>query len=85
MTQTNKKDPMEPKFIVPLSSPDIGDEEKQAVQEVLDTRWLALGPKIKAFEKAIIEFTGAKHAIACSSGTAGLHLCLRLLGLLKMI
>lgn len=81
MTQTQKKDPMEPKFLVPLSSPDIGEEEKEAVQEVLSTRWLALGPKIKAFEKAIQEFTGAKHAIACSSGTAGLHLCLRAAGI----
>ena len=81
MTQTQKKDPMEPKFLVPLSSPDIGEEEKEVVQEVLSTRWLALGPKIKAFEKAIQEFTGVKHAIACSSGTAGLHLCLRAAGI----
>lgn len=81
MTKTTKNDPMEPKFVVPLSSPDIGEAEKQAVLDVLDTRWLAMGPKIKAFEKAITKFTGAKHAIACSSGTAGLHLCLRAAGL----
>jgi dTDP-4-amino-4,6-dideoxygalactose transaminase len=60
-----------------MSSPDITDAERQAVLEVLNTPNLAMGPKIDAFEEAIAHYARAKHAIAVSSGTAGLHLCIR--------
>jgi dTDP-4-amino-4,6-dideoxygalactose transaminase len=60
-----------------MSYPDITDAERQAVMEVLNTPNLAMGPKIDAFEDAIAEYTGARHAIAVNSGTAGLHLCVR--------
>ncbi|MCE5207742.1 MAG: DegT/DnrJ/EryC1/StrS family aminotransferase [Chloroflexi bacterium] len=68
-------------FIIPMSSPDITDLERQAVMDVLQTTSLSMGARILAFEAAFREFTGAKHAIAVNSGTAGLHLCVRAAGI----
>jgi perosamine synthetase len=49
--------------------------------ETLRSRRLALGPMVERFERALAERTGAAHVAAVSSGTAGLHLCVRLAGL----
>ena len=68
------------KISVPMSMPDITDEEREAVAKVMATNYLSLGPYVKAFEQAFRDFTGAKHAIAVNSGTAGLHLCVRAAG-----
>ena len=65
-----------PQIAVPMSSPDLTDAEAAAVNQVLATRYLSIGPQIKAFEQAIASYVGAAHAIAVSSGTAGLHLAL---------
>jgi len=54
----------------------IGDEEKQAVLEVLDSGILAQGPRVKAFEEAFAAMCGTKFAIATSSGTTALHTAL---------
>jgi dTDP-4-amino-4,6-dideoxygalactose transaminase len=62
--------------MIPLSKPLIGDEEKQAVLEVLDSGMLAQGPRVAAFEKAFAEMVGVKYAIATSNGTTALHLAL---------
>jgi len=61
---------------IPISRPWIGDEEKAAVLEVLESGMLAQGPRVAAFEDAFTQLTGARHAIATSSGTTGLHLAL---------
>lgn len=66
---------------ISLSAPDISDAEIDAVTAVLRTRQLSLGPKLAEFEQAIAAYTGVPHAVAVSSGTAGLHLCVRALGL----
>jgi perosamine synthetase len=66
---------------IPMSSPDLTDAERQAVLAVLNTPMLSMGRKIEAFEVAMRDFTGAKHAIGVSSGTAGLHLCVRAEGI----
>jgi len=60
-----------------LSSPDITQQEIDAVGEVLRSGRLSLGPRVEAFEQAVSKFVGTKHAIACSSGTTGLHLLMR--------
>ena len=60
-----------------MSSPDLTDADRQAVLDVVNTPNLSMGPKIDAFERSFCELTGAKHAIGVSSGTAGLHLCIR--------
>ena len=70
-----------PKPIVPMSAPDITDAERQAVLDVLFTPNLSMGPQIDAFEKAITDFSGMRHAVAVNSGTAGLHLCVRAAGI----
>jgi perosamine synthetase len=67
--------------IVPMSSPDISDAERRAVMAVLNTPTLSIGPQIAAFEAAICQYTGSRHAIGVSSGTAGLHLCVRAAGI----
>jgi perosamine synthetase len=66
---------------VPLSSPDIGPAEIAAVTAVLQTPQLSLGPKLREFESLVAAEVGLPHAIAVSSGTAGLHLALVALGI----
>ena len=48
---------------------------------MLRTPRLSLGPKLEEFENSVAGYTGAAHAIAVNSGTSGLHLCIRALGI----
>lgn len=64
-----------------MSAPDLGESERQAVAAVLRTPRLSMGPQVEAFEAAISQYLGAGHAIAVSSGTAALHLCVRAAGI----
>jgi dTDP-4-amino-4,6-dideoxygalactose transaminase len=57
-----------------MSSPELTDADVAAVNEVLETRYLSLGPKIEAFEAAFAAEVGAAHAVGVNSGTSGLHL-----------
>jgi len=66
---------------VPLSGPDITSREIELVNQVLGTRYLSIGPMVARFEERMAKFTGRKHAIAVSSGTAALHLCMRAIDL----
>ena len=66
---------------IPLSAPDITDAEIDAVVSVLRTPRLSLGPQIEQFEAAMAAYIGVPHAVAVSSGTAGLHLALLALGI----
>jgi perosamine synthetase len=66
---------------IPLALPDIGPAEEAEVLEVLRSLRLALGPKTLEFERLLAGFTGAPWAAAVSSGTAGLHLAFRALGI----
>jgi perosamine synthetase len=68
---------MEP---IALSSPDITEEEIRAVEAVLRSGRLSIGPRLEAFERAIASRCGRRHGIGVSSGTAGLHLCVRAMG-----
>jgi perosamine synthetase len=61
---------------IPLSSPDIGEEEIAAVNAVLRSPRLSLGAKLVEFETVVADFVGCAHAVAVSSGTAALHLAL---------
>ncbi len=67
-------------FSIPMSQPDITESEREAVNSVLHTTYLSMGPYLDEFEKSLREFTGSAHAIAVSSGTAGLHLSVRAAG-----
>jgi perosamine synthetase len=59
--------------MIPISVPLLGEEEKQAVLEVIDSKRLAQGPRVEAFEKAFAEFCGVQYAVATSSGTTALQ------------
>jgi perosamine synthetase len=66
---------------IPLSKPYIGQREEELVLEVLRSGRLSLGPVIDRFEELLAERVGAPHAVAVTSGTAGLHLLCHGLGL----
>ena len=59
---------------IPVSSPDIGSIEISLVNQVLRTPYLSMGPIMERFEQAMATYLGVYHAVAVSSGTAGLHL-----------
>ncbi|WP_342388775.1 DegT/DnrJ/EryC1/StrS family aminotransferase [Salinicoccus bachuensis] len=64
-----------------LSSPHMGGTEEKYVQEAFDTNWIApLGNNVNEFEKQVKSYTGIRAACALSSGTAGIHIALDLLG-----
>ena len=65
---------------IPLARPVLGVEEEQAVIDVLRSGRLSLGPVTAEFEARFAERLGVSHASAVSSGTAGLHLALRAVG-----
>ena len=62
--------------MIPVSRPCTGPEELAAIGEVLQTGWLGLGATTFAFEEAIKQYIGCKHAIAVNTGTSALHLAL---------
>lgn len=64
-----------------LSSPHMGGEELNYINEAFDTNWVApLGPNVNNFEKAVCEYTNSKAATALASGTSSIHLALKCLG-----
>lgn len=68
---------------IPLSAPDITENEINSVVEVLRSPRLSLGPKLEEFEQNVAESVNTKYAVAVNSGTSGLHLCVRSIGLEK--
>ena len=66
---------------IPLSAPDISEADIEAVARVLRTSRLSLGPEMEEFERVVAAYAGVRHGVAVSSGTAGLHLSLRALGI----
>jgi perosamine synthetase len=65
---------------IPLARPVLGEPEERALVEVLRSGQLSLGPRLEEFERAFASFVGSPLASAVSSGTAGLHLALRAVG-----
>ncbi|WP_374600438.1 aminotransferase class I/II-fold pyridoxal phosphate-dependent enzyme [Brevundimonas sp.] len=64
-----------------LSTPHMGEAELHFVEEAFRTNWIApLGPNVDAFEREVADLVGAGHAAALSSGTAAIHLAVRMLG-----
>ncbi len=62
--------------MIPIAKPLIGEEEKQAVLEVLESGILAQGPRVQALEEAFAKYCGVRYAVATSSGTTALHVAL---------
>ncbi len=69
---------------IPLFRPTTGDEEAEAVRQVLKSGWIGNGPKAREFETEFAQYMGVKHAIALNSGTAALHLACEALRLGEM-
>ncbi len=69
------------RWIVPLARPDIGDREIDLVTQVLRSDVLAMGQFTKRFEAGIASLAGRHEGVACSSGTAGLHLGVDAMGI----
>ena len=71
-----------PEIKIPLDWPNIGELEKKYLLEAIDSGFVSSsGPLIAEFESRFAAFVSAEHAVAVSSGTCGLHLALRLLGI----
>jgi dTDP-4-amino-4,6-dideoxygalactose transaminase len=71
------------KDFLPFSFPSIGKEEKIEVLKVMDSGWLTTGPKTQEFENNFAKYVGSKEALAVTSCTAAIHLCLALLDIKK--
>lgn len=74
-------DSLPPRQSIPLARPDIGEREIELVTQVLRSDVLAIGPFAPRFEAAIATLAGRGEGVACSSGTAGLHMGVRALGI----
>ena len=59
---------------VPLTDIAMPEQDVQAVLDCLESGWLTMGPRTKAFEEALAGYVGTPHAVTVSSGTAALHL-----------
>jgi dTDP-4-amino-4,6-dideoxygalactose transaminase len=62
--------------MIPISKPLVGEAEKQAVLDVLDSGMLVQGPRVKRLEERFAEVCGTRYAVATSSGTTALHVAL---------
>lgn len=66
---------------LPVALPWIGEAEKRAVAEVLDSGWMTTGPRCHEFGRRIAAASGARHGLAVNSCTGAMHLALAALGL----
>jgi len=67
--------------LLPYGKQCVDDLDRAAVDEVLRSDWLTTGPYVKAFEDCLTAFTGAKHGVAVSTGTAALHAAIHALNI----
>ncbi len=74
-----KNDPSSTSPTIALGDPVLGDQEKKALCDVIDSGWLTMGDRVAAFEKDFATHHGVDNAVAVNSCTAALHLCLEAL------
>jgi dTDP-4-amino-4,6-dideoxygalactose transaminase len=63
-----------PAWQVPLADVVVPEEDIAVVADVYRSGWLSMGPRTEAFERAMADYTGARHALGVTNGTAALHL-----------
>src|SRR5713101_5988981 len=68
------------KMSVPITKPALTEEEARAPYESIKSGWVTQGPKVAEFEKAVAAYVGARHGVATTSCTTGLHLALATIG-----
>jgi len=61
-------------YKIPLFNVNFGEEEIKAVEKIIRSGWVSLGPETKKFEREFANFYGRKHAIFTANGTSALHL-----------
>ena len=66
---------------LPFCRPSITEEDIAALADVLRSGWITTGPKVNELEEMVARRTGARHAIAATSGTALMHLALQAMGI----
>lgn len=72
------------KKLIYLSPPHMSGYEQKYISEAFEQNWIApLGPNVDAFERELAAYVGAKGALALSSGSAAIHLALKLVGVTK--
>ena len=69
------------KLNVPITKPSLTEEEARAPFDSIKSGWVTQGPKVAEFEKAVASYVGAKHGIATTSCTTGLHLAMAAIGI----
>ena len=69
------------KMNIPITKLYLGEEEVEAVREVLKSGWLVQGDKVEEFENMVRAMVGAKHAVACGNCTEALHMAVLALGI----
>ncbi|WP_094549349.1 LegC family aminotransferase [Petroclostridium xylanilyticum] len=68
--------------VIPLSVPNLSLDILKNIKETIETGWVSTGGRfIKEFEEKTAKYVGVEKAVSCQSGTAGLHLALRVLGI----
>ena len=67
-------------IIYPYGHQSISDDDIAAVEEVLKSGWLTMGPAVDVFERSVADYIGAAHAVSFSSGTAALHAAMHVAG-----
>lgn len=66
---------------IPITKPDLGEEEKRIVSQVIDSGWVSQGPKVTEFEEIFARYVGARYAVATTSCTTALHAALSVTGI----
>lgn len=74
-TQYTQSAPVRTEFL-PFGQPTLGPEERAALLEVLDSRWIGQGKRCAEFEHRLADYVGTRHGVFVNSATAGLHLSL---------
>ena len=69
--------------ILPVLSPKGGEEEVEAIREVIESGWWGKGPKVAQFEEQFAEMVGHKYAIAITSNSHGMDLIMKAVGFKK--
>ena len=63
-------------FNIPITKPDLGEEEIYLVAQVIDSGWVSQGPKVAEFEEIFAHYVGSRYAVATTSCTTALHAAL---------
>ena len=73
---------MSQKENIPLSVPNLSKDILPNIEETIESGWVSTGGKfIDQFEEKLADYVGVDEAVSCQSGTAGLHLAMRVLGI----